>query len=364
MASAPREMSPAGASTDLKEARGTGVCRFGALRSRVPFSPRRRKGREQERQGLPVQINTSHPARSRNRGFTLIELLVVVAIIALLISILLPALGRARETAKAAVCKSNLHQLALANTYYGQDNQDTLPLLAYIPLGNGFIYKQYDQLLVLYKYLPNQKVYICPSAKDDNAVQTYGFEGDQNSDPDHKSQYYVKYVDDGHLQNGMDLGPLYNFRNAVKSGFWTGITQADQDENGWIRKLYTEYWFNDWGAAYVDPTVQRATFSDRSEIPAICGGKIGRLPRSNLTVIICDAVWDTIHPRHAGANNFAFLDAHVAKIDRANFNDTRALGGDTDHAKRRDHDLFGNRPFYAWGLSDGRPNPVDGATDN
>jgi len=61
------------------------------------------------------------------RGFTLIELLVVVAIIALLISILLPSLARARKQAKRSVCASNLHQIGLAMPAYLQDNDDWYP---------------------------------------------------------------------------------------------------------------------------------------------------------------------------------------------------------------------------------------------
>ncbi len=60
-------------------------------------------------------------------GFTLIELLVVVAIIALLVSILLPALAAAREQARGVYCLSNLRQLGLASSYYVNDWNGFLP---------------------------------------------------------------------------------------------------------------------------------------------------------------------------------------------------------------------------------------------
>ena len=57
-------------------------------------------------------------------AFTLIELLVVVAIIALLISILLPSLSAARRSAKTVICASNLRQIAIGWSIYAQDNRD------------------------------------------------------------------------------------------------------------------------------------------------------------------------------------------------------------------------------------------------
>lgn len=74
--------------------------------------------------------------RSARRGFTLVELLVVIGIIAVLISILLPVLNKAREQAKSVMCASNEKQLLAAYMMYVTDNKGATPIFP--PVGAGY----------------------------------------------------------------------------------------------------------------------------------------------------------------------------------------------------------------------------------
>ena len=62
-------------------------------------------------------------------AFTLIELLVVIAILGLLAGLLLPAMSRARDSARSTACLSNLHQIGIGLQLYVQDNQNHLPVM-------------------------------------------------------------------------------------------------------------------------------------------------------------------------------------------------------------------------------------------
>ena len=72
----------------------------------------------------------------KRRGFTLIELLVVVAIIALLIAILLPSLGKAKELSNRSVCAANIRGIMQSMVVYSADNSDSYPYLGPTAIGS------------------------------------------------------------------------------------------------------------------------------------------------------------------------------------------------------------------------------------
>jgi prepilin-type N-terminal cleavage/methylation domain-containing protein/prepilin-type processing-associated H-X9-DG protein len=75
-------------------------------------------------------MNSPRPLPRPARGFTLIELLTVIAIIGILAAIIIPTVGRVRESARATACKSNLRQIGLAVQIYGNERGFYPPTMA------------------------------------------------------------------------------------------------------------------------------------------------------------------------------------------------------------------------------------------
>lgn len=115
----------------------------------------------------------------KRRAFTLIELLVVISIIALLIGILLPALGAARESARGAECRANLHQMGIGLNAYVVDNKEIMPGISvnawraveqvgdagWLSRGGDYptIWANAPTEGLLYEYMKAPDLYLCPS---------------------------------------------------------------------------------------------------------------------------------------------------------------------------------------------------------
>jgi prepilin-type N-terminal cleavage/methylation domain-containing protein/prepilin-type processing-associated H-X9-DG protein len=246
-------------------------------------------------------------------GFTLIELLVVISIIALLVGILLPALGAARKSAIRAQCLSQLRQLALGATMYTNDWDDRLPL---IPGPR----RQGEQIGLLDPYISSKELFICPNAENTSSSGENWQRPSRDRDP-----FNLQWLYESHWQVKI-AGGL-----PVKEELWgPGVS------------FFTDYKFND----------NIGADNNANSGDGIVDRKLSELPLTTWTVIALDIDWGAIDPvtfvtdgtvrRHGDGENFSFVDGHAEHLKR-----TEYQGQEFPNTARKDP--YGNNTWWTWG---------------
>lgn len=236
------------------------------------------------------------------KGFTLVELLVVISIIALLLSILVPTLGKAREIARSIACRNNLKELVLASSLWAANNDDwCVPTSWYHPDP----FEDVDGNLIgpnpgsLERYLgasgyKEKYVFACPSAK----TETFPDWGNQ-LDVDREK----KWTYGANAWMVMDLGPCPGVVAVDEPGF-TGTTYCVHGATKLltVRKPLETLYFTDASYMVVGPRTYHPLAETLRDWRVISNGQP------------CPSRWHNKKPgEDFGYGNIGWVDGHVSK---------------------------------------------------
>ena len=164
----------------------------------------------------------------RKQAFTLIELLVVIAIIAILAAILFPVFAQAKLAAKKSVGISNVKQVALAETIYEGDSDDTTPPLYFydpanlsLPSTQGFYYWP----VLLLPYTKSEQIFLDPLDTSDDPVVNDGTHS--RFDPKNVLHYYVVGANPSYGLNYRYLNQQITSATPLPSGlpyYYSGVS--------------------------------------------------------------------------------------------------------------------------------------------
>lgn len=268
-----------------------------------------------------------------NKAFTLIELLVVVSIIALLISILLPALGSARRNANATVCATRMKGLQMALIVYLEENGQRVPV-------NGIIlpkkdvpamyasspfaaYEKTDPYFwkprygALWTYMSqNMKSYMCP---DDTGARSAG-QALTLPDPQDKIDTNISTVPIPQNQPAVGAG---------SGGYWSYSVNTVLNTLGRFRNNFGTTvplpWADPLKMTSVVNTANFITFVEENSVTSSFNDEVFEPPAYSST----DSTYPTsrLSGRHNNKGNIAFADGHVDMISETLFDNVPSISG-------------------------------------
>ena len=258
------------------------------------------------------------PATAPRRAFTLIELLVVISIIALLVGILLPALGAARATAKSIVCLSNSRQIGTASTTYTVDNKEFFVRYREVFSPGGYPGASHGSWWTasLYnkEYMTDLKGYTCPSLESEKQIT--------EADPDQPQQAAWAFPEYG--MNSSNIGMVQRQTNFVQSEYTylgevpSGPTQGTP--NVWLSISAR--------VGDIQTASNMIYFMDSLDsTPTFIPG-VGISTEKKGSCFVFDygqgsGRYGSPHPRHKSSANTTFADGHAENIKLS-------AGGDED----------------------------------
>jgi prepilin-type N-terminal cleavage/methylation domain-containing protein/prepilin-type processing-associated H-X9-DG protein len=255
------------------------------------------------------------------RAFTLIELLVVIAIIAILASMLLPALAKAKQTAYQAKCLSNLKQLSYGLQMYLDSFNGVFPACAsrgtYDFQTEDWIYWRPNRplypieksLVVMYGIgsgKGSSNLFRCPGDKSDVTRLNPSFTGPANSDP---GPYYYSYTMVSYALNNNQSPGI----TSIKSGsIWAPFKQSKIRSPG-KTIVFTEEQSVDKGSeasAVVGGVSQRNIINDGRFVPKDSPGS----PRNSPEPASLGSGSDVLTSRHKKGAVVSFTDGHAQRV--------------------------------------------------